>query len=136
VLRQAAVLTGIGVVAGVIGAAALSRYLEGLLFGLTPLDLTTFAAVVMMFGAVAMVASYVPARPRDTSQSAGCAAHRVVSGLSRTVPVCLKSDTTCEHDSLLRRFVSLFTHRTPKASWRASCRRILRCSTMNTAVAG
>ena len=62
VLREAAVLTGIGVVAGVIGAAALSRYLEGLLFGLTPLDLTTFIAVVVIFAAVAMLASYVPAR--------------------------------------------------------------------------
>jgi putative ABC transport system permease protein len=62
VLRQTAVLTVVGVVVGVIGAAALSRYLEGLLFGLTPLDLTTFAAVVVMFAAVAMLASYVPAR--------------------------------------------------------------------------
>ena len=62
VLRQTAVLTVVGVVVGVIGAAALSRYLEGLLFGLTPLDFTTFVAVVVMFAAVAMLASYVPAR--------------------------------------------------------------------------
>jgi predicted permease len=62
VLRQTAVLTVVGVVVGVIGAAALSRYLEGLLFGLTPLDATTFVAVVVMFAAVAMLASYVPAR--------------------------------------------------------------------------
>jgi putative ABC transport system permease protein len=62
VLRQTAVLTVVGVVVGVIGAAALSRYLEGLLFGLTPLDLTTFVAVVVMFAAVAMLASYVPVR--------------------------------------------------------------------------
>jgi predicted permease len=62
VLRQTAALTVVGVVVGVIGAAALSRYLEGLLFGLTPLDATTFVAVVVMFAAVAMLASYVPAR--------------------------------------------------------------------------
>ena len=62
VLRQTAVLTVVGVVVGVIGAAALSRYLEGLLFGLTPLDVTTFVAVVVMFAAVAMLAAYVPAR--------------------------------------------------------------------------
>ncbi len=62
VLRQTAVLTIVGVVAGVAGAALLSRYLEGLLFGLTPLDVTTFVAVVVMFGAVAALASYVPAR--------------------------------------------------------------------------
>ena len=62
VLRQTAVLTVGGMVVGVAGAAALSRYLEGLLFGLTPLDVTTFAAVVVMFGVVAALASYVPAR--------------------------------------------------------------------------
>ena len=62
VLRQTAVLTVVGVVVGVAGAAALSRYLEGLLFGLTPLDLTTFVAVVVMFAVVAALASYVPAR--------------------------------------------------------------------------
>ena len=62
VLRQTAVLTSVGMVVGVAGAAALSRYLEGLLFELTPLDVTTFAAVVVMFAVVAAVASYLPAR--------------------------------------------------------------------------
>jgi putative ABC transport system permease protein len=62
ILRQAAALTVAGIVVGVVGAAGLSRYLEGLLFGLTPLDTTTFAAVVAMFAAVAALASYVPAR--------------------------------------------------------------------------
>jgi len=46
----------------VFAAAGLSRYLEGLLFGTTPLDVMTFAAVVVMFCAVATLASYVPAR--------------------------------------------------------------------------
>ena len=62
VLRQSAVLFIVGIVVGLMGAAALSRYLEGLLFGLTPLDVTTFVGVVVMFAAVAMLASYVPAR--------------------------------------------------------------------------
>jgi putative ABC transport system permease protein len=62
VLRQTAVLTVIGIAAGLVGAAALSRYLDGLLFGLTPLDVTTFAGVGLMFAVVAMLASYVPAR--------------------------------------------------------------------------
>jgi ABC-type antimicrobial peptide transport system permease subunit len=62
VLRQTTMLTAIGVVVGLAGAAALSRYLEGLLYGLTPLDPTTFLAVVVMFGVAATVASYVPAR--------------------------------------------------------------------------
>ena len=62
VLRQTTMLTLSGVALGVAGAVALSRYLEGLLYGLTPLDPTTFLAVVMVFGVVATVASYVPAR--------------------------------------------------------------------------
>jgi ABC-type lipoprotein release transport system permease subunit len=46
----------------VAGAVALSRYLESLLYELTPLDLTTFTVVVVMFVAVATLASYMPAR--------------------------------------------------------------------------
>ena len=45
VLRQGMVMTAIGIVLGLIGAAAGTRYLRGLLFGLVPLDPTTFAAV-------------------------------------------------------------------------------------------
>jgi putative ABC transport system permease protein len=51
-----------GYVGGLAGAAAVTRYLEVLLFGLTPLDPSTFVAVTVMFAAVAMLASYVPAR--------------------------------------------------------------------------
>ena len=35
---------------------------EGLLFGLTPLDLTTYAMVAAGFAAVALAAAYLPAR--------------------------------------------------------------------------
>jgi putative ABC transport system permease protein len=44
------------------GAAALTRSLQGMLFGLTPLDPTTFLIVSAMFAGVALLASYVPAR--------------------------------------------------------------------------
>jgi ABC-type lipoprotein release transport system permease subunit len=43
-----------------------TRYLEGLLFGLTPLDPMTFASVEVGFVTVALIASYIPAR-RATS---------------------------------------------------------------------
>ena len=62
VLRQTAVLTVIGVAVGLVGAVAFSRYLDGLLFGLTPLDRTTFVVVVVLFAAVAALASYLPSR--------------------------------------------------------------------------
>jgi putative ABC transport system permease protein len=61
-LRDTAALTSLGIVIGVGGAAALSRYLEGLLFGVTPLDGPTFVFVVVLFVVVAALASFVPAR--------------------------------------------------------------------------
>ena len=66
VLRQSAVLTVIGLGLGLAGAAAVTRYLEGLLFGLTPLDPVTFGAVAVLFAAIATLASYVPARRAAT----------------------------------------------------------------------
>jgi putative ABC transport system permease protein len=62
VLRKGMLLAAIGVGLGLVGAVAGSRFLQGLLFGVTPLDPMTFFAVALMFGLVAMLASYVPAR--------------------------------------------------------------------------
>ena len=62
VLRQSAALTAIGIAFGLAGAAGLTRYLEGLLFGLTRLDPTTLGGVVLAFALVATLASYLPAR--------------------------------------------------------------------------
>ena len=62
VLRKGVILTTIGVALGLVGAAAGTRFLQGMLFGITPLDPTTFLAVSLMFGLVATLASYVPAR--------------------------------------------------------------------------
>jgi len=52
----------IGLVAGVLGAVALSRYLASLLFGITPLDLPTYAGVAVLLAVSAALACYVPAR--------------------------------------------------------------------------
>jgi putative ABC transport system permease protein len=61
VLRQSLVLTGVGILIGLAGAGALSRYLESLLFGVTPADVSTYAAVAALFAAVAAGAALVPA---------------------------------------------------------------------------
>jgi putative ABC transport system permease protein len=62
VLGQSLVWTFAGISLGLAGAAVLTRYLDRMLFGLTRLDPATFAAVSVLFGLVAALASYVPAR--------------------------------------------------------------------------
>jgi putative ABC transport system permease protein len=62
VLRRGLALTALGIALGLAGAAAASRLLQGMLFGVTPLDVRTFAIVAAAFGGVATLASFVPAR--------------------------------------------------------------------------
>jgi len=62
VLGQSFALVVLGLATGLAGAAAATRYLEGLLFGLTPLDASSFAGAAVLFGSVATFASYLPAR--------------------------------------------------------------------------
>jgi len=51
-----------GIVLGVAGALVLTRFMESLLFGVTPADPPTFAAVSLLLAGVAAMASYIPAR--------------------------------------------------------------------------
>jgi predicted permease len=62
VIREALLLGVAGLGAGLLGAYALTRSLEALLFGLTPTDPATFATVPLILLLVALAASYVPAR--------------------------------------------------------------------------
>jgi ABC-type antimicrobial peptide transport system permease subunit len=62
VLRQSMWLVAAGIIAGCAGAAALTRFLQGLLFGVEPFDALTLLSVVVLFLFVAAVASYAPAR--------------------------------------------------------------------------
>lgn len=62
VLRQGLELTGVGVVLGLIGAAAVTRVMSSLLFGVSTTDPATFVAVPLVLLATAMLAGYVPAR--------------------------------------------------------------------------
>jgi hypothetical protein len=66
VLRQGAWVVGIGVVCGIAGAAALTRYLAGMLYGLTALDPVVYALAAVAFTAAGMFAVYVPARRATT----------------------------------------------------------------------
>jgi putative ABC transport system permease protein len=62
VLGQALRLVAIGIVTGLIAASLLTRLLEGLLYGVEPLDAWTFAATTLVLLIVATIASYIPAR--------------------------------------------------------------------------
>ena len=56
------ILAAIGLAIGLGGAAALSRFLSGFLFHVSPGDPATFAGVALLLTLVSLVASYVPAR--------------------------------------------------------------------------
>jgi ABC-type antimicrobial peptide transport system permease subunit len=51
-----------GVIAGVLMAVALTRYIQTMLFGVGPLDVMAFVGMSAVMLAVALLASYVPAR--------------------------------------------------------------------------
>lgn len=62
ILKQGLWKTGIGIVLGLTGAFLLSRYMTSLLFGVTPTEPVVYVAVSAMLIAVALLASYLPAR--------------------------------------------------------------------------
>ena len=61
-VRHGLLLTGIGVVCGLVGAVLSMRFLSALLFGVKPVDLVTYAAVSLGLIATALLASYLPSR--------------------------------------------------------------------------
>jgi predicted permease len=62
VLKQSGSVVGVGIVLGLAGAVALSRVLTSLLFGVSATDLATYAGVTIFLGAIAALASWLPAR--------------------------------------------------------------------------
>jgi predicted permease len=62
IMRRGLTLTAVGVGLGLMAAAAGSRAIESMLFGITPLDPPTFIAVAVGFAIIAALASYWPAR--------------------------------------------------------------------------
>jgi putative ABC transport system permease protein len=61
VLRRGLVLAAAGAGLGVAGALIVSHLMAGLLFGVSPDDLPTFAGVTIVLTGVALAASYIPA---------------------------------------------------------------------------
>jgi putative ABC transport system permease protein len=61
-VRRGLVMAVIGILLGLGAAAGLSRFMASLLFGVTPLDPVTFAAVAVVLALAVVTASYLPAR--------------------------------------------------------------------------
>ena len=77
VLRRALMLTTLGVAIGLLGATAVTSVLKSLLFGLTPLDVTTFTGVACLVTMAAALAAAVPARaPAASTRSRQCVRNR------------------------------------------------------------
>jgi ABC-type antimicrobial peptide transport system permease subunit len=62
IVRQAMILVAAGVAAGTALALMLSQTMSRMLFSVTPTDPVTFASVAALLVAVALFASYLPAR--------------------------------------------------------------------------
>ena len=62
VLRQTAIVTGIGLLAGLLGISLLTRLLGTMLYEVSATDPRTLIAAALAVVAVAVLAAYVPAR--------------------------------------------------------------------------
>jgi len=62
VLKQGVLLTAIGVVVGLIGALILTRLMASVLFHVSSTDVVTYLGVSILLAAVAIFATYIPAR--------------------------------------------------------------------------
>ena len=62
VLGQATATAVVGVVIGIAGALALTRWMQSQLFGVSPTDAPTFVGVALLLILVSVAACYFPAR--------------------------------------------------------------------------
>ena len=62
IVGRGLVLVSVGIVIGVLASFGLTRFMEKMLFGVTPTDPLTFAAIVMLLGLTALLACLIPAQ--------------------------------------------------------------------------
>ena len=61
ILSRSLVITGWGLLIGIVGACALTRLLTSLLYEVKPLDPLTFTTVSLLLAGISFLASYIPA---------------------------------------------------------------------------
>ena len=62
IMGRGAVLVSIGVGVGVLASFGLTRFIENMLFGVTPTDPLTFLMIITILGLVAFLACLIPAQ--------------------------------------------------------------------------
>jgi putative ABC transport system permease protein len=62
VLGETIAIAAVGIATGLVGAVAVTRLIQSLLFGVTSTDALTFGGISALVAVTALVASYVPAR--------------------------------------------------------------------------
>ncbi|MGC2088645.1 MAG: ABC transporter permease [Candidatus Acidiferrales bacterium] len=62
VLQEGMLIVGLGVAVGIVAAGAFARTLEGLLYGVSTMDLSSFAGSAVVLAIVAVAACWIPAR--------------------------------------------------------------------------
>lgn len=62
VIRQGMAATGVGLVAGMLAALGLTRFMKGILFGVSPHDPLAFLGATAVLIVVGLLATWVPAR--------------------------------------------------------------------------
>jgi ABC-type antimicrobial peptide transport system permease subunit len=62
VLRQASILIGVGLVAGLVVAFPAERLIKSFLYQVRPLDVWTYVAVALLLPAIGLIAALLPAR--------------------------------------------------------------------------
>jgi len=62
ILKEAAWLTSVGIAAGLVCSVGVATLIRGLLFGVSSWDISTLAAVALVLGISALMATYLPAR--------------------------------------------------------------------------
>ena len=71
VLGEGALLAGLGVVIGIAGAVAVTRFIASLLYDVSPTDPAVLLALPLLLAAVALTATYLPARRAAKSDPLG-----------------------------------------------------------------
>jgi putative ABC transport system permease protein len=62
VMRQGIIMALVGIAGGILGAVALTRVMQNLLFGIKSIDLLTFLVTTVLLLGVALLACYIPGR--------------------------------------------------------------------------